>query len=998
MNRQASASAARALLAGMFACISLCWAALTLAQETARQYDIDIGELSLARALQTFSRQTDLQYLYFPTDEEEEQRLVGPIKGRFTTSEVLAKLLPAGFTFEWINARTISIVSPPVNAPPGGVKEAVAGKDQQRLELTKEQQLSMANGGGESGSARGPYAFDWKVLVEASRIFDDLDLDVPRTVLDRGDIDALGVSTVTDLLRYVTQQPHTMSESYLGDGTQFADLRGLGFDTTLVLINGRRTVATASSLTVNAFDLNSIPLGAVERVEIVSDSMSAIHGADAIGGVLNIVLREDIPEPRLDIDYGAAAGGAVERHATFSISGRSSRARGSIVLDYFGRSPLLGRERDRWNNQDFRRFGSIDWRSPIASPGNVRSTTLENLPGLPSSFAGMPAVSAGMQLTPADFLPTAGQENVESLFRYVSVLAERTGRALVAQGEYGLGSNLSAFGEFLYVDREDSQELEPSALVGALVPATNPHNPFGTDVLVDVLLTELGPRTFSRRGDMIRAVGGARGQLEEWAWETSIHKTRDDDVTVRANDVDPLRVAGALTATDTDESLNPFGGGAANGPGLLESLLASPARSHFRTEMLQATAYLRGPLFTLPAGQVELLVGGERRKEDVQYDITLGPALSGSHQRFVTAAFGEVRLPIVNAAARIPAIHDLSVVLSGRFDGYSDVGDSFNPEYALAWRPIAALTVRTSLSQSFRPPPLFDLYMPLVEVVAPIADPARNGEFAFSVLRVGGNEDLKPANADSFTTGLQFAPSGASGLRIAATYWRIRVNETIGIPLAEGLLADESRFADRIVRGEPSAADIAAGIPGPLELVDIRRLNYGSIHTSGIDFSASMVLDMRVGRFIPELSATWVHDFTTSDLVDGPDVSRVGVANLQGSVARWRAVAGLAWSREAISISAKARYVPSYDDVDTLGRRTGRSVDAQTLVDAQIAVDLSDVVGEDSMWRGFEIRAGVSNLLDEEPPFAEAGWFTGYDPSQGDLRQRFGYVKLTKRF
>src|SRR4029453_12058679 len=164
------------------------------------------------------------------------------------------------------------------------------------------------------------------VLVEASRIaFDTLDLDIPVTVMDRRQIKGLGASTVTDLLRYVTQQTHTMRESFLGDGQQFAALRGLGLDTTLVLINGHRTVATASSLTFNAFDLNSIPLGAVERVEIVSESTSAMHGADAIAGVVNVVLRENIPEPTLDMDYGAAAGGAVERHAAFSVSGSNSR-------------------------------------------------------------------------------------------------------------------------------------------------------------------------------------------------------------------------------------------------------------------------------------------------------------------------------------------------------------------------------------------------------------------------------------------------------------------------------------------------------------------------------------------------------------------------------------------------------------------------------------------------------------------------------------------------
>lgn len=984
-------------------CLALCWGALSLAAEGARQYDIDIQKLPLSEALQEFSRQTQLQYGYLPTNDEEEQLVVGPVKGVFTAAEVLTKLLPAGFTFEWINPRTISIVSPPVNAPPGGVKETAVAKDRQQSELDKDQRLSMANGGGKSGSARGPYAFDWKVLVEASKIFDDLDLDVPMTVLDRRDIDALGASTVTDLLRYVTQQTYTLSESYLGDGTQFADLRGLGFDTTLVLINGRRTIATASSLAVNAFDLNSIPLGAVERVEIVSDSMSAMHGADAIGGVLNIVLREDIPEPRLDIDYGAAAGGAVERHAAFGASGATGRARGSIVFDYFDRGPLLGRERDRWSNQDFRRFGGVDWRSPTASPGNIRSASLDNLPSLPSSFAAIPAVSAGTELTPADFLATAGQQNLESLFRYTSVLAEGTRGAVVAQGEYRFRSDVSAFGDLLYVDRENLNEAEPPALAGALVPAINPHNPFDTDVIVDVLLTGLGPRTFSRRGDMIRAVGGARGQIGEWAWEASLHRSQNDDIIIRANRVDPLRVAAALSATDAADALNPFAGSGANSAELLASLLLPPLRSRFRTEMIQAAAYLRGPLLTLPAGRMDLIVGAERRKEHVQYDIRLGPpatalAVAGSHERLVTATFGEVRLPVVNPAAKVPAVHELSFVLSGRFDDYSDVGDSFNPEYTLLWRPTPALTFRTSLSQSFRPPTLFDLYLRRVDAPFPVIDPARNNELAFPIWRAGGNAALKPADADSFTAGLHFAPSDASGLRIAASYWRILVDETIGIPAAERLPAAESRFPERVVRGEPSAADIAAGLPGPLELLDVTRLNYGSIRTSGVDFSASMALDTRVGRFTPELSATWVHDFTTTDLVEGPNVDRVGVANLQGSVARWRAVAGLKWSRQAIGISASARYVPSYEDVDLPGHRTGRSVAAQTLVDAQIAFDLSDTVGSESMWHGFELRAGVLNLLNEEPPFAEAGFFMGFDPSQGDLRQRFSYVKLSKQF
>jgi iron complex outermembrane receptor protein len=494
---------------------------------------------------------------------------------------------------------------------------------------------------------------------------------------------------------------------------------------------------------------------------------------------------------------------------------------------------------------------------------------------------------------------------------------------------------------------------------------------------------------------VIRAVAGVRGQISDWAWETSLHRSESSDVTVRTNSVDPARVADALSATDVDEALNPFG---ANSPELLESLLAPPAESRFGTQMLQAAAHLRGSLVTLPAGDVELVVGGERRNEQVRYDMRVGPPLSGAHQRFVTAAFGEISVPLVGEKAQVPAVFDLSLVLSGRFDDYSDVGASFNPEYALVWRPIPALTLRTSLSQSFRPPPLFDLYMPLLDQVLPTADPARNNEIAFPIWRVGGNPNLKPATAEAFTSGLRFAPATSAGLRIDASYWRISVDETIGIPAGERLLAAAASFSDRIVRGEPSAADVAAGMPGPLQMIDVTRLNYGSIRTSGVDFAASMDIDTRAGRFIPEFSATWVRDFTTTDLVEGPDVDRVGLADLQGTVARWRGVAGFAWIRAGVTLSTNARYVPSYDDVDVPGHRTGRSVRAQTLIDAQVAFDLSDMIGAESAWQGFELRAGALNLLNEEPSFAEAGLLTGYDPSQGDLRQRFVYLKLSKRF
>src|SRR4029453_3395081 len=147
MNCHAKQFAARAFLVGVLACVSFCYGALAGAEAPARQYNIDIDKLPLSEALQKFSDQTQLQYGYLPTDEAEEQLVVGPVKGSLTAKETLDKLLPNGFTFEWVNPRTISILSPPANLPPGGVNAVVADKDQQHSGMEKGQQTSMAQGG-----------------------------------------------------------------------------------------------------------------------------------------------------------------------------------------------------------------------------------------------------------------------------------------------------------------------------------------------------------------------------------------------------------------------------------------------------------------------------------------------------------------------------------------------------------------------------------------------------------------------------------------------------------------------------------------------------------------------------------------------------------------------------------------------------------------------------------------------------------------------------------
>src|SRR5262249_10512884 len=156
----------------------------------------------------------------------------------------------------------------------------------------------------------------------------------------------------------------------------------------------------------------------------------------------------------------------------------------------------------------------------------------------------------------------------------------------------------------------------------------------------------------------------------------------------------------------------------------------------------------------------------------------------------------------------------------------------------------------------------------------------------------------------------------------------------------------------------------------------------GTLRTSGVDVSASVTLDTRAGRFKPEFSGTWVQDYIVSNLVDGLDVSRVGVASFQGTIPRWRAVASLSWTQQGFGITRAVRYVPSYDDAAFFGPPNGREVASQAIVDAQFSIDLGKMIGERSPWSGFELRAGALNVFDKEPPFTESALFFGYDVTQ----------------
>lgn len=939
----------------------------SIAAARAEEFEFDIPRSARVLALETLSFQADeIMVGYLSGGHREEDALVGPLKGRFTVEGALRVLLKSTtLEFRWVDATMISVE---------GAGAALEPSPDERA------QGAEPRSNGLDIAPRLPE----EVLVLGWPIR-DLALSVsPVVVVDRSDLDAIGVPTLAEALRNLSQTAFTRPEGYRASGAQYAEMRGLGADSALVLINGRRTLPSANSIAASAFDLNSVPITAVERIELVLDSASAAYGTDAIGGIINIVLRDKVARPEITARYGAADGGARQQRLTFSGGINEEKLHGVLVVDYFDTSKLSGGERALWRDQDYRRFGGRDFRSLSSYPGNV-GALLGNLPGLTRPVASVPLSDAAPPVTLEDFQRTAHLENKESLLRYSSVVPEAKRLSMIGSAATQIAERLTLSADVLYANRQSTYRFAPPVLFSAPVPASNAFNPFGTTVLVHRLLTELPAQAQVFESDLLRSVAAVRGRQGSWDWEASALYSEEQADTWVANLLDLQgSVASALASSNAATALNPFTPGPMAEPDVLRTLFAPRDVDRFASNGKQLAGFIQGPIHQLASGPVTTVLGGEWRNESVA--AADEGAAGFERSRDVVAGFVQLRVPLVGEATRRPWIHELSLSGGSRWDRYSGLREVVRSQVGLVWKPVPSLRVHASGSGSFRPPSLYELYSPQLSTLARVNDPARN-ELAVVTLTLGGNDQLRPSTARSYSAGVLFTPESATNWKLSADYWRIDVrNRVLAMP-PQLLLANEEQFRERIGRD----AD------GVLRSIDASRTDVGGARLAGIDLGVKTDVLTRSGRFTPELSLTWFDTYEAQDIPGSTALERVDVASQFGSILEWRAIFSLRWNRGPYGLAGIARYTPAYDDA-IAGVRVGREVAAQTLVDVHASLNIGRLVPRSSPWDGIKLWAGVANLFDEPPSFAEVGDAAGFDLSQGDLKQRSWYFRFDKEF
>lgn len=902
--------------------------------------NIKISRGPLIEAIKQLSEQAGIQITADWAPDGIENLPVDEIQESLTPDAVLSRLLDGtGLVARWHSPKTVRIV--PVVAPHG-------------------------------------YGNVNEVLVTGSRISDAGEGPAPVRVYTREHIDRLGVSSVAGVAGYFTQQPFSFGEWAQRTGAQHFQMRGLGVDTTLVLINGRRAPPSATSVTLNAFDLNTIPLTAVDRIEVMSDSASAIYGADAIGGVVNIILKKEVESPEVYLHYGDAAGGARERRAAMSVGSTGERLKTALTVDYFERGMLVGAKRDFWRNQDFRRFGGTDWRVATANPGNVYSLTGEPLPGLQNSFASVPAGSTGVGLTPEDFRATDGVLSLDSSLATATFLPRVNRLAAFGSAELSLSDRSELFGEVLVARSDVLSQGSLPFVSRQVVSSDNPYNPFGEPVAVDFRLMGMKPVSYVAESELTRIVLGSRGEVGNWDWELVLTGGDERSGFARVNDVDVARVQVTLDATEWEAALNPFADGPAGPDDLLTSLVGSPQEIHSYFGGWQISGFLRGELFQLPGGMGEFVVGGEWRRDDVE----LIDFYSARRRRAVTAGFTEAKFPLLRSFA-------VKVALRGDF--YENANDSINPQVGFVWKPATDWLIRAAYSTSFRPPSLLEQFSPASEFPLPIADSRRGGSVSLGKWVVGGNPELENVSAHSFTTGIEYRASGRPSFQFGAHYWRVTMSDRIIVPRVSDV--EKLEELGRVMRLAPSEEDRSAGRPGAIQLIDASLLNHGRLETNGIDLEISYLVASELGRLKAGLSATWVDEYISRELTSKQEFDRVGIASLDGTVPEWRLVGGLNWEALVWGASTTITFTPSYRDAGLSGV-LNRRLRSRTVVDMQAWL----VLGGSDALDGWRLTAGARNIFDQDADFANVGLQLGFDVSQADLRKRFVYLRINKKF
>ncbi len=759
------------------------------------------------------------------------------------------------------------------------------------------------------------------------------------TVLDGDFIRASGEATLERVLRQLPQNANPTAERFGSNlntvqnftGASTVNLRGLGSESTLILVDGKRI--GHSGFLGGVTDVSTIPLTQVERIDVLLDGASAIYGSDAVGGVINIITRKDYQGIELDLNYSQPSDGSYDEwFGTISGGFLLGETRVRASYNHAGHSGLDGADRQATLFQrsifagplfDIRVCCTAEGMAfPILyrldgdvltlpeynalSPEDQSRATAETHAVLPPGFNQDSSVDEITQFG----LPDWGVETQAGWH----VLPENQKDGFTFSIDRDFGAYVSAEARVRYESRETTYDRGYISFSGETFGATNPFNPFGRFVHLRGQRQDLPPVTTETESDTLDLGLNLEGSFgdSDWGWEANLGFTSQDTDSLRINSIDRTSLRAGLGSDgvtpgtqflfgETAESCAEKGGSlsfglcrvsipappAANPFGDVSSYINDPLNAVSTNEQTRVDALLRGSLWSMPAGDVSVLLGYSSletvldSKTQFQIGTTDSPigdidSFSTDASRSNRAFYMESLVPIMSGDM------SLNLSLSARWDSYDapevvyrdtalgtsekaddlpDAGDATTWGVGLVFSPVESLRLRLNRQTSFVAPQLNQLLRQTSESQASgfrgLLVQLPNGDLGFedALIFEGGNPDLKPETADTLNVGAEYTPSFLSDLSLKITWSNTDFKDRI------------NRISSFIIDPDNLPSNTVYSPEQDLYIQERRWINVSKVDREGVDLEAFYTRETAAGEF----TISWRHSRTSKyDVVLDP--------------------------------------------------------------------------------------------------------------------------------
>ena len=866
-----------------------------------------------------------------------------------------------------------------------------------------------------------------EIQVTGSRIKrQDLEAVGPVTVFDSQAIAASGVTSTETLLQRFSASAGfagNQTNAYWtgnGYGTAQVNLRGLGINRTLVLLNGRRIVYGGTGAN-SAVDLNMIPTSIIERIEVLKDGASALYGADAVAGVVNIITRDNFDGMKTTAKLGQTGEGDGEEIAadlTFGLTGE----RGSLMasMNYTKAKAV--------NMADRAACALAD-----AGDGTLECSGSSSTSGGRATFLTGPNIGQRINFNndangDGDFFePYNGSHNIP-YFQWLNAVNPIEKTTFAVFGKLNVTENARFFSEMIYSQRESDQIATPGTLLdysqpgvgrtSFIIPASHPTNPTGEDIRLDrKRLVEAGVREFFQETDTWRVVAGFQGNFNpEWSWEFAYNKGRNTGVDGSTNIANLDRVYQTVFACDnvTVPCADYLGNGDVSQE-VLDYILYTQ-RDTGGNEQESLTANISGQLFSMPAGNLGFAAGVERREERGWRDpdplvvanianTNQQDPISGQYE--VNEVYAEFVVPLLHG---ITGVEHLELSLAGRYSDYDLFGNDTNYKVGLLWQIVDGVKLRATQSTAFRIPNIPELFGGVAEGNLTTTDPcsewsslspsdpiyqscqaagvpANYVQLGNTILTtVGGNSELKPEDADTFTVGLVWEPTFVSGLSLTLDYWEIELEDSIQqIPGSEKLAIcyETGNLNHPFCTPEHHTRD---PLTGEVNFLSAQPSNVGSETASGIDLGT--VYSTTIGGLNTHFNwnISYLDEYTVTPFKGAAPIEYAGmITGGNGSYTHWRSDATVSVGSERWTGTWGIQYIGAADDIN-VDTGPGSEVSDVFYHNAQFEYHVTDAI---------DVAVGVDNLFDEEAPYVASWTDANTDTMTYDLLGRRWYLRAS---